>query len=97
MALPDCLGDLNLTTVIRNTFDYILFVNFSVVAVAQIVRASEHLGITLLTQKRDKNPKKSTIMDRILLERHNAKYDYFSSFILENNEFQLHLKESLFD
>ena len=30
------------------------------------VRASEHLGITPLTQKRVKNPKKSAIIDHIL-------------------------------
>ena len=32
MAVPDCLGDLTLATVIRNTFAYILFINFSVAA-----------------------------------------------------------------
>ena len=58
-------------------------------------RASGHLGITPLTQKRVKNPKKSAIMDHILLERHNAKYDDFSILIPENNQFKLHLKESL--
>ena len=59
------------------------------------VRASEHLGITPLTQKRVKNPKKSAIMDHILLEGHNATYDDFSILISENNQFKLHLKESL--
>ena len=59
------------------------------------VRASEHLGITPLTQKRVKNPKKSAIMDHILLEGHNAIYDDFSILIPENNQFKLHLKESL--
>ena len=59
------------------------------------VRASEHLGITPLTHKRVKNPKKSAIMDHILLEGHNATYDDFSILISENNEFKLHLKESL--
>ena len=59
------------------------------------VRTSEHLGITILTQKRVKNPQKSAIMDHILLESHNATYDDFSIFILEHNQFKLHLKESL--
>ena len=59
------------------------------------VRGSEHLGITPLTQKRVKNPKKSDIMDHILLEGHNATYDDFSISISENNRFKLHLKESL--
>ena len=34
-------------------------------------------------------------MDHILLEDHNAKDDDFSILIPGNNEFQLHLKESL--
>ena len=33
-------------------------------------------------------------MDHILLEGHNATYDDFSIFILESNQFKLHLKES---
>ena len=41
------------------------------------VRASEHLGITPLTQTRVKNPKKSAIMNHILLEGHNTTYDDF--------------------
>ena len=36
------------------------------------VRASEHLGITPLTQKRVKNAKTYAIIDHILLEGHNA-------------------------
>ena len=59
------------------------------------VGASEHLGITPLTQKRVKNPKKSAIMEHTLLEVHNATYDDFSILIPENNQFKLHLKESL--
>ena len=59
------------------------------------VRASEHLGITPLTQKRVKNPKKSAIIDHILLEGYNATYDDFSILTTESNEFKLHLKESL--
>ena len=60
-----------------------------------VVRASEHLGITPLTQKRVKNPKKSSIIDHILLEGHNAIYGDFSILTTECNEFKLHLKESL--
>ena len=45
------------------------------------LRASEHLGITPLTQTRVKNPKKCSIMDDILLEGHNATYDDFSILI----------------
>ena len=59
------------------------------------VRALEHLGITPLTQKRVKNPKQSAIMDHILLEAHNVTYNDFSILIPENNQFKLHLKESL--
>ena len=58
------------------------------------VRASEHLGITPLTQKRVKNPKKSAIMDHILLEGHNATYNDFSILVSENNQFKLRLKKS---
>ena len=59
------------------------------------VQALKHLGITPLTQKRVKNPQKSAIMDHILLEDHNATYDDFLILISENNQFKLHLKESL--
>ena len=52
------------------------------------VRASEHLGITPLTQKRVKNLKKSAIMDHLLLAGHNAAYDNFSIPIPENNQFK---------
>ena len=34
-------------------------------------------------------------MDHILLEGHNTTYRYFSILISENNQFELHLKESL--
>ena len=59
------------------------------------VRASEHLGITPLTKKRVKNPKKSAIIHHFLLEGHNATYDDFSILTTESNEFELHLNESL--
>ena len=37
------------------------------------VRASEHLGMTPLTGKRVKNPKKSAIFDHTLLKGHHAR------------------------
>ena len=58
-------------------------------------QVSENLGITPLTQKRVKNPTNSAIMDHILLEGHNATYNDFSILISKNNQFKLHLKESL--
>ena len=59
------------------------------------VRASEHLGITLLTGKFVKTPKKSAIFDHILLDGHKASFDNFSILLKENNAFKLQLKESL--
>ena len=59
------------------------------------VRVLEHLGINPLTQKQVKNPKKSTIMDHILVGGHNVTYDDFLILIPENNQFKLHLKEPL--
>ena len=59
------------------------------------VLSSEQLGITPLTQKQVKNSKKSATMDNILLERHNATYDDFLILIPQNNQFKLHLKETL--
>ena len=53
------------------------------------VRASEHPGITPLTQKRVKNPKKSAIMDDIL-DGHNATYDDFSILIPQNYTLRSH-------
>ena len=74
----DCLTS---NAVFPNTFARILFINFGIVAGKQLnlekqkvifVQASRHLGITPLTQKRINSPKKSAIMDRILLEFHNT-------------------------
>ena len=59
------------------------------------VRASEHLGMTPLTGKRVKNPKKSAIFDHILLKGHDASFEDFTILLKENNKYQLHLKESL--
>ena len=59
------------------------------------VRASEHLGITPLTGKLVKTPKKSAIFDHMLLDGHKASFDNFSILLKENNTFKLQLKESL--
>ena len=59
------------------------------------VRASEHLGITPLTGKFVKTPKKSAISDHMLLDGHKASFDNFSILLKENNAFKLQLKESL--
>ena len=58
------------------------------------VRASEHLGITPLTGKLVKTPKKSAIFDHMLLDGHKASFDNFS-ILLKENAFKLQLKESL--
>ena len=57
------------------------------------VRASEHLGITPLTSKVVKTPKKSAIFD-MLLDSHKASFDNFSILLKESNPFKLQLKES---
>ena len=59
------------------------------------VRASEHLGITPLTGKFIKTPKKSANFDHMLLDGHKASFDNFSILLKENNTFRLQLKESL--
>ena len=59
------------------------------------VRASEHLRMTPLTGKRVRNPKKSAIFDHILLNGHDASFEDFTILLIENNRFQLHLRESL--
>ena len=59
------------------------------------VRASEHLGITPLTGKFVKTPKKSAIFGHMLLDGHKASFDIFSILLKENNAFKLKLKESL--
>ena len=59
------------------------------------VRASEHLGITPLTGKFVKTPKKSAIFDHMLLDGHKASFDNFSILLKENNTFKLQSKESL--
>ena len=55
---------------------------------------SEPLGITSLTGEQVKNPKKSVIVDHILLEGHNTTYDEVSVLIPKNNRLKLHHKNS---
>ena len=59
------------------------------------MRASEHLGMTPLTRKGVKNPKKSAIFDHILLNGYDAGFEDFKILLKENNIFKLYLKESL--
>ena len=56
------------------------------------VRASEHLVMTPLTEKRIKNPKKSAIINLILLKGHDANFEYFLILLKESNKFRLDLK-----
>ena len=60
-----------------------------------LFRASEHLGMTTLTGKRVKKPKKSAISDHIFLNGHDVSFEDFTILLTENSRFQLHLKESL--
>ena len=60
-----------------------------------LVRASEHLGITPLTGRFVKMPKKSAIFDHMLLDSYKASFDNFSILLKERNAFKLQLKESL--
>ena len=59
------------------------------------VRASEHSGMTPLTGKQVKNPKKSAILDNILLKSHDTSFEDFGILLKENNKFKLDLKDSL--
>ena len=59
-----------------------------------LVRAAEHLGITPLTAKFVKTPKKSAIFNHMLLDGHKASFDNFSILLKENNAFKLQLKGS---
>ena len=65
------------------------------VGISVFVRASEHFGMTPLTGKLVRNPKKSAIFDHILLNGHDASFEDFTILLKESNRFQLHLKESL--
>ena len=53
------------------------------------VRASEHLGITLLTGKFVKTPTKSANFDHMLLDGHKASFDNFWILLKESNTFKL--------
>ena len=59
------------------------------------MRASEHLGITPLTGKFVKRPKKSAIFDHMLLDAHKPSFGSFAILLKERNAFKLRLKESL--
>ena len=60
-----------------------------------LIRASEHLGMTPLTVKWVKNPKKSAVFDHIFLKGHDASFEELTILLKENRKFKLHLKESL--
>ena len=53
------------------------------------VRVSEHLGITPLTGKFVKTPKKSAIFDHMLLDGHKASFDIFVILLKKSNAFKL--------
>ena len=59
------------------------------------MRASEHLGIILLTRKFVKTPKKFANFGHMLLNDHKATFDNFLILLKENNTFKLQLKVSL--
>ena len=59
------------------------------------VRTSEHLGITPLTGKFVKTPKKFAIFDHLFLDGHKARFGNFLILFKESNAFKLQLKESL--
>ena len=56
------------------------------------VGASEDLGITPLTGKFVKMPKKSAIFDHMLLDGHKASFNKFSIPLKESNPFKLQLR-----
>ena len=58
------------------------------------IRASEHLGMTPITVKWVKNPKKSAVFDHIFLKGHDTSFEDLT-ILLKENKFKLHLKESL--
>ena len=60
-----------------------------------LVRASEHLGMIPFTGKQVKNPKKSAIIDCILLKGHDDSFEDFMILLKESNKFEIHLKEFL--
>ena len=60
------------------------------------IRACKHLGITPLTGKKVKSPRKSAVFDHIVHTSHNASFDDFETLVKECDEFRLLLRESLF-
>ena len=52
------------------------------------------LGMTPLTGKRLKNPKKWAIFGQILLKGHDASFEDFAILLKESSKFKLHLNES---
>ena len=59
------------------------------------MRASEHLGITPLTNKRVKKPKESAVNEHLLYFGHDANFESFEILAKESNAFKLAIKESL--
>ena len=59
------------------------------------VRASERLGMTPLTDKFVKTPKKSAVFDHMLWDDHKASFNNFLILLNESNPFKLQLKEPL--
>ena len=59
------------------------------------VSACEHLGMTPLTRKQGQKPKKSTVIDHILLKNHDVSFENLTILLIESNKFKLYLKESL--
>ena len=58
------------------------------------VRIGEHIGISLLTRKKNKS-KGSALSDHLLLCSHSPSFENFSVLTKENKKFLLELKESL--
>ena len=85
------LAYLNSKTVFLTTFARILFINFRVVAATQLIIVN--LRDTFLYERR--SICELLHWHRNGLKIHNATYDDFSILIPENNQFKLHLKESL--
>ena len=76
----------NFKDVVNTKLSSHFFINLCVVTAANLLRsnqktfferASGNLGITLLTGKFVKAPKKSAITDHMLLEGHKASFDNF--------------------
>ena len=84
----------NFKNVVNTKLSSQIFINLCVIATTQLimvklkknfVRTSEHLGITPLTGKFVKMPKKSAIFDDMLLDAHKAGFDNFVILLKERN------------